>query len=105
MVVVIVVVYDHCGLCLLDIGRNQYSRYKCLHGQMLVKVQLMANVRTHCMYEMCSAFGYTILQNNKILTLAVVRQEEDIKRSALNLSSLRCNYSLSYLLQIHTFWN
>ena len=73
MVVVIVVVYDRCGLCLLGTGRTQYSRYKYLHGQMLVKVQLMANLQTHSMYETCSAFGHTVLQNNKILTLAVVR--------------------------------
>jgi len=65
MVVVIAVVYDCCGLCLLGIGRNQYSRYKYLHGQMLVKVQLMANVWTHCMYETFSVFEHTILQNNK----------------------------------------
>lgn len=79
MVVVSVVVYVCCGLCLLGIGRNHCSKYEYLYGQILVKVQLMANVQTHCLYETCSVIGHTILQYNKILTSAVVGQEEDLQ--------------------------
>jgi hypothetical protein len=68
----------HCGLCLLDVGRNPHSKYEYLYEQMLVKVQLMANVQTYCLYETCSEVGHTILKNNKILTFAVVGQEEDL---------------------------